>query len=80
MNKKELCKYVRTLSQELYDKGEGTGCFCDLTDSEIYIEFGDMTLEEITSDVTNVERNILRLITADAIAAYRTYGKVSTEP
>lgn len=70
MNKKELCKYVRTLSQELADKGEGTGAFCDLTDSEIYIEFGDMTLEEITSDVTNVERNILRLITADAIARY----------
>ena len=70
MNKKELCKYVRTLSQELYDKGEGVGIFCDLTDSEIYIEFGDMTLEEITSDVTNVERNILRLTTADAIARW----------
>jgi hypothetical protein len=70
MNPKEICEYVRTLSQALADKGEGVGLYGDWHDSELYTEFGNLTLEEITEDVTNIEGNSLRLITSDAIARY----------
>ena len=72
MKKKELCEYVKTLSQVLANNGKGVGLFADWHNSEIYIEFGDMTLEEITNDVIRVEATCLKLITEDAIEAFKS--------
>ena len=70
MNKDELCEYVRTLSQVLSNNGKGVGVFADYHDSQLFEEFEGMTLEEITNDVVNIESNMLRIITEDAIARY----------
>jgi hypothetical protein len=69
MDKNELCEYVRTLSQVLEHNGKGVGLFVDYHDSQIFEEFEDMTLEQITDDVVKVEARCLSLMTADMIKA-----------
>ena len=72
VKKKELCEYVKSVSQALANNGKGVGLFADWHSNEIYIEFGDMTLEEITDDVIRVEATCLKLITEDAIEAFKS--------
>jgi hypothetical protein len=62
---------VRSWSQVLQDNGKGAGVFIDWTDSEIYMDFADMTIEEIAEDVIRIEASCLKMMTDDLIEAYK---------
>jgi len=71
VNKKKLGHFVRSWSQVFLDNGKGSGVFIDWTDSEIYMEFADMTIEEIAEDIIRIEANCLKIMTEDLIEAYK---------
>lgn len=71
VNKKELGHMVRSWSQVLQDNGKGSGVFIDWTDSEIYMDFAEMTIEEIAEDVIRIEASCLKIMTDDLIEAYK---------